>query len=121
MIVAGFGYRDGATLASFKAALALAQRDHPPVTLLAAPDDKTTALQPLALSLGLDLAAISGESLRAMHTQTSSTASLNAYGVGSVAEAAALAGAGDDAVLLCARHISPDRMATCAIATGHPQ
>lgn len=121
MIVAGFGYRDGATMASFVAALALAQEGHPSVTLLAAPDDKIAALRPLALSLGLDLTAIPLNSLRAMHTQTSSTASLNAYGVGSVAEAAALAAAGEGATLLGPRHISPDRMATCAIATGQPQ
>ncbi|MBH1998085.1 MAG: cobalamin biosynthesis protein [Sphingomonadaceae bacterium] len=118
MIVAGFGFREGATLASFAAALAGAQGGCPPVTLLAAPKDKAAALKPLAVSLDLDLATISRDRLRGMDTPTVSPASLKAYGVGSVAEAAALAAAGPGAILLCARFISPDRMATCAIATG---
>ncbi|ENO84722.1 hypothetical protein C666_16775, partial [Thauera linaloolentis 47Lol = DSM 12138] len=41
-----------------------------------------------------------------------------ARGCGSVAEAAALAAAGQGARLLAIRHISPDRSATCAIAQG---
>jgi cobalt-precorrin 5A hydrolase len=43
---------------------------------------------------------------------------LAARGVGSVAEAVALAAAGPGARIVVARVISSDRMATCAIAQG---
>lgn len=118
MIVAGFGYRTGADVSSLRAALALAQADHPPVTTLAAPADKTALLASLAEALALPLIAVTPEALRAVETQTRSPASLAARDTGSVAEAAALAAAGPGARLIAPRHISPDRMATCAIAQG---
>lgn len=118
MIVAGFGYRNGATVASLRAVLALAQAGQPRVTRLAAPADKVALLAPLAEALALPLTAVSPAELAATPTPTRSPASLAARGTGSVAEAAALAAAGDGATLLAHRHISPDRMATCAIAQG---
>ncbi|WP_026046547.1 cobalamin biosynthesis protein [Sphingomonas sp. PAMC 26621] len=118
MIVAGFGYRSGTALPSCEAALALAQVGHPPVTALAAPDDKTDLLAPLAERLGLALFAIPAEALTDVPTRTSSKPSLEARGTGSVAEAAALAAIGEGARLITPRHISPDRRATCAIAEG---
>lgn len=121
MIVAGFGFREGASLASLEAALALAQAGLPRVTALAAPADKAPALRPLAEAMSLPLLAPTVEALGVMPTVTVSIASLRARGTGSVAEAAALAAAGPGAALLCARRISPDRMAACAIATGAPQ
>lgn len=120
MIVAGFGFRQGASLASLESALALAQRGQPAVTAFAAPLDKTALLRPLADALGIKLLVISRDTLRAQVTPTISPASLTAYGVGSVAEAAALAAAGPGATLLSPRQISPDHMATCAIAQGTP-
>jgi cobalt-precorrin 5A hydrolase len=120
MIVAGFGFRQGANLASLKNALALAQQGLPAITAFAAPLDKTALLRPLADAMGVPLHVIPREALRAQHTTTTSDASLLAYGVGSVAEAAALAAAGPGATLLCLRQISPDRTATCAIAQGTP-
>lgn len=120
MIVAGFGFRKGTSLASLQAALALAQDALPPVTALAAPEDKAFALRPLADTMGLPLIALPAATLVAVRTQTVSAPSLRARGTGSVAEAAALAAAGPEATLLCTRRISPDRMATCAIATGNP-
>ena len=119
--VAGFGFREGVTLVSLHAALRLAQRGLPPVAALAAPEDKAPALRPLAEAMGLPLVALPATVLTAVRTQTVSAFSLRARGTGSVAEAAALAAAGPQATLLCTRRISPDRMATCAIATGTPQ
>lgn len=112
MIVAGFGYRTGATVASLRSALALAQTGVPPVTHVATAADKL----PLLAALGLPMIAV--EDLAAVATPTRSPASLAARGTGSVAEAAALVAAGPDARLLVARQISPDRMVTCAIAEG---
>lgn len=116
MIVAGFGYRTGARADSLSAALDLARAGHPPVTALAAPADKTALLAALAEALGIPLIAVAPPALRATPTPTQSPASLAARGAGSVAEAAALAAAGPGARLIAHRHISPDRMASCAIA-----
>lgn len=118
MIVAGFGFRKGASLASLQAAMALAQRGGPRVTLLATVADKAEALEPLAAVLELPLATIRQEDLAILTTLTRSAASLSARGTGSMAEACALAAAGPGARLLGPRDVSPDRMATCAIAQG---
>ena len=118
MIVAGFGFRTGTPLSSLQAALTLAQAGQPPATALATPHDKTAALVPLADALGLPIIAITAPDLAAAPTTTQSAASHAARDTGSVAEAAALVGAGPGARLLTPRHISPDRMATCALATG---
>ncbi|NML10597.1 cobalamin biosynthesis protein [Sphingobium sp. AR-3-1] len=118
MIVAGFGCRTGASLDTLRIAFDFARRGLPPVTHLATLDDKVEALAPLAAALGLPLLGLSPDALAAVTTPTRSPASLKARGVGSVAEACALAAAGARARLLRTRHISPDRMATCAIAQG---
>jgi cobalt-precorrin 5A hydrolase len=120
VIVAGFGFRSGAGLASLRGAFALAQKGQPPVTHLATAQDKLAALVPLAEVLGLPLMGVAAEALAAVSTTTRSVASLTARDVGSVAEASALAAAGIGARLLGQRHISPDRMATCAIVQGYP-
>ncbi len=112
MIVAGFGYRTGATAESLRAALALAQSGAPPITHIATAADK------LSLLAALGLPTIAAEGLETVPTPTRSAASLAARGTGSVAEAAALVAAGPKARLLVARQISPDRLATCAIAEG---
>lgn len=121
MIVAGFGFRKAAGLPSLRAALALAQQGLPPVSALAVPEDKAPLLADLAEALGLPLIAISQHALETAPTHTHSDASLSARSTGSVAEAAALAAAGPGACLITPRHISPDRMATCAIAQGNIQ
>lgn len=118
MIVAGFGFRSGAGLTSLRAALALAEQGQPPVTHLATASDKVLTLAPLAEALDLPLAGVSPEALVGAPTLTRSAASIAARDTGSVAEAAALAAAGPGAQLLAPRHISPDRMASCAIAAG---
>lgn len=121
MIVAGFGFREGASLASLRAALALAQDGRPPVALLATAADKVAALEPLAAALGVPLVGMAHGSLPPIATLTRSAASLSARGTGSVAEACALAAAGPGANLLGPRQVSPDRMATCALAQGFIQ
>jgi len=121
VIVAGFGYRTGADVSSLRAALALAQAGHPPVTALAAPADKTALLEPLAEALAVPLIVVTPAALCAFPTPTRSAVSIAARGTGSVAEAAALAAAGEGAWLISPRHVSPDRMATCAIARGFPR
>ena len=121
LIVAGFGFRRAARLPSLRAAFALAQQGLPPVSALAAPEDKVPVLAALAEALGLPLIAISQHALEAALTYTHSSASLRVRATGSVAEAAALAATGPGACLITPRHISPDRMATCAIAQGNIQ
>ena len=116
MIVAGFGYRTGASLPSLRAALDAAQAQAPPVTALATLADKAPALAPLADALGLPLIALAPAALAGIDTPTRSHASLAARQSGSVAEATALAAAGPGARLAGPRAISADRMATCAIA-----
>lgn len=116
MIVAGFGFRQGADLHALRAALHTAQQGHPPVTALAAPHDKLTLVAQLAAAMGVQMVAVSPSALQLRQTPTQSAASLKARATGSVAEASALAAAGPGSRLLAARHISPDRMATCAIA-----
>jgi len=121
VIVAGFGYRAAAQVASLRAALALAGTDRPTIDALAAPHDKLPVLLALADALGLPVIAVAPDALRVASTHTRSPASLAARGVGSVADVAALAAAGEGSRLLSPRHVSPDRKATCAIAEGHRQ
>ncbi len=118
MIVAGFGFRRGADVAALRAALASAQAGHPPVTALAVPDDKLALVAELASAMALPAIAVSADALQGPQTPTRSIASLSARATGSVAEACALAAAGPGAQVLATRRISPDRMATCAIAQG---
>ena len=125
MIVAGFGFRRGASIDALHAAFDKARHGQPAVTHLATPHDKVAALTPLAEALGLPLCAIAPAAMTAAPTHTHSHASLKARGVGSVAESCALAAATvpgrPSPRLLIARQMSPDRMATCAIAEGYPQ
>ncbi|MEJ2457100.1 MAG: cobalamin biosynthesis protein, partial [Novosphingobium sp.] len=95
VIVAGFGFRAGAPPESLRAALALAlaQRDVPPVTHLATAQDKSAALDPLGQALGLPLVPVSAEAIAAARTITQGDASRRARGTGSLSEAAALAAA----------------------------
>ena len=118
MIVAGFGFRHAATLAACEAALVQAELGQRRVTALATLADKAPLLAPLAAMRGIALIALPPERLLHVVTPTQSRASLAARGTGSVAEAAALAAAGTGARLIVRRCISPDRMATCAIAEG---
>ncbi|MDO5757059.1 MAG: cobalamin biosynthesis protein [Rhodobacterales bacterium] len=117
MIVAGFGFRGAASTASLRAAMQ-ACGAQPDVFATVAGKELSPALQTLAAQMQLPIRAVPPELLSAQDTATRSRASRAAYGTGSVAEAAALAAAGPGARLIAARQISPDRMATCAMAEG---
>lgn len=117
MIAAGFGFRAGATLSSIRSALEMAAPDGR-VDALATISHKAPQLAPLAEELAIPLIALDPHRLEGQPTLTRSAASLAAHRIGSVAEAAALAAAGPGASLLAPRHVSPDGMATCALAQG---
>ena len=112
MIVAGFGFSTRASTASLRDALEKCDTAVDAVATLA---DKAEALRPLAVELGLPMIAVTGA---LPETPTQSEHSLAERGVGSVAEACALAAAGAGAYLRGTRVISDDRLATCAIAQG---
>src|SRR5438105_8878462 len=98
MMVAGFGFRRGATLASLRDALAQALEVAQPatpahaITLLAAAQDKAEApcLRALATDLGLPLCAVAPAHVANTPTLTNSAAVRALRGTGSTAEAAAL-------------------------------
>lgn len=117
MIVAGFGFRGTATLASLQDALHRAAGGLS-IGLIATAADKAKepCLQDLARLLSVSVASIPPDDLQAVATPTDSATVRRHRGTGSLAEAAALVAAGPGASLLGARAISADRMATCALA-----
>ena len=117
MIVAGFGFRSGVTLAALQDALAQAGGSQG-VTHLATLAAKADGLGPLARALALPVIALEPEALRGVGTLTLSDRVEEMFGTGSVAEAAALVAAGLGARLRGARAVSADGTATAAIAEG---
>ncbi|MEP1766528.1 MAG: cobalamin biosynthesis protein [Sulfitobacter sp.] len=119
VIAAGFGFRAAAGRDSLRAALELACGGLVP-TVLATAEGKqdNQGLRDLATQMHLQIRAVPEGVMSRQKTHTTSAASKAAYGTPSVAEAAALAAAGPNARLITPRQISPDRMATCAIAQG---
>jgi cobalt-precorrin 5A hydrolase len=117
MIVAGFGFRSGATLAALQDALARAGGPGG-VTHLATVAGKAGGLEQLAEVLGLPVIAILPEALQAQPVLTHSERVDALFGTGSVAEAAALAAAGPSARLWGPRVVSTNGQATAAIAEG---
>ncbi|WP_045390541.1 cobalamin biosynthesis protein [Falsirhodobacter sp. alg1] len=113
MIVAGFGFRNGVTEASLRAALAATGGVPDAVATVA-------AKAPALACLDLPVIAVPLHLLHKQQTLTEGAASRAAYGTGSVAEASALAALGPGAHLLAPRSVSPDGMATAALAKGHP-
>lgn len=120
-VVAGFGFRDGATIDSLRDALGRVTGPTP--TVFATPQSKQDhpALIALAAELDVSIAPVSPDLLTRQETPTQSDASLRAHGTGSVSEAAALAVAGEGAQLFAARAVSADGMATCALASPPPK
>ncbi|USI72550.1 cobalamin biosynthesis protein [Sphingomonas morindae] len=120
MIVAGLGWTGAIDARALAAALAGARALGGGVRpdRLAVPADRAEALAPVAAMLGVAVVAVPAAALRAIATPSWSAACQAARGVGSVAEAAALAAAGPGARLIVPRLISPDRRATCALAQG---
>jgi cobalt-precorrin 5A hydrolase len=126
-LVAGLGFRAGCSVDSLRSALqaalqAASAHQGKELTIahigaLATAADKAShpALLQLAAELQLDIHAVS----LAILAKTPSSPRENVpdrYGNHSVAESAALAAAGPVAALLGGRSISPDRMATAALA-----
>ena len=122
MTIAGIGFRAEATIASLRAALSAAGGSGG-ITALATSQSKagSAVLLDFAAELGVPVLAISEADLSAQTTLTNSPRVREKTGAGSLAEAAALAATGSDARLLGPRAVSPDRMATAAIATGSSQ
>lgn len=130
LCVIGVGFRAEATAASIADAIALALAalgDTATPHAIATPDDKAgaEALRKTAVKLALAIIPISADALAraAPDTHTHSATVAAHRGVGSVCEAAALAGmgiagAGLAARLAVSRVVSRDRMATSAIAVG---
>ena len=118
MIVAGFGFRQAATVDSLLDALGKARGTQTPARLATA-EDKALApvFQALSARLGLPIDAVPPEALVRTETPTRSARVRALRGSGSLAEAAALVAAGPGASLLGPRAVSADRMATCALAT----
>lgn len=120
VIVAGIGFRGAAELSSLCTALKMATDllGHRGIDILATLDNKagTAAFCALADTLGAKTVAVAAHDLKAQETMTKSERIEQRFGTGSVAEAAALAAAGPDAELLVLRVVSPDGMATAAIA-----
>ena len=117
MIVAGFGFRSGVTLAALRDALARAGGPAG-VTHLATLAEKAEGLALLGQALGLPVVAVARDALRQQKTLTQSGRVQALMGTGSVAEAAALAAAGPGARLRGPRAASVDGTAVAAIAEG---
>lgn len=117
MIVAGFGFRSGVTLAALQDALSRAGGADG-VTHLATLAAKADGLAPLGQALGLPVVGVTDAALQAQATLTRSGRVQALKGTGSVAEASALAAAGQGARLRGPRAVSADGTATAAIAEG---
>lgn len=119
VIVAGFGFRASAQVDSLRDALARAGGAAGVGALATAADKGATApFRAFAEALRLPVLAIDAAGIARQETPTRSAASLAARGTGSLAEAAALAGAGPGARLIAGRAVSADGRATCALAEG---
>ncbi|NHB75800.1 cobalamin biosynthesis protein [Rhodobacter sp. M37P] len=117
MIVAGFGFRTGVSLASLRDALDRAGGADG-VTHLATLAAKVGGLEPLACALDLPIVALAPDALRGVPTPTRSDRVEEMFGTGSIAEAAALVAAGPGARLRGPRAVSADGWATVALAEG---
>lgn len=127
-LVAGLGYRAGCDAASLRSALQAALQaasiqqgkdfTTAHIHALATAADKAShpALLQLAAELQLDIHPVSLPILAKAPSSPSEHVP-DRYGNHSVAESAALAAAGPGATLLGHRSISPDRMATAALAS----
>lgn len=120
VIFAGIGFRAAASEASLRDALDRALA----VAGLAAPDGLATeaakareaVFRGFAAQCGVPGLGVSQVDMARVLTQTQSPRILDQFGTGSLAEAAALVATGPGAVLVAARVVSGDGMATAAIA-----
>jgi cobalt-precorrin 5A hydrolase len=116
MIVAGMGFRQAADLTALREAFLAAGGMR--ATAIATAEDKAQApvLQAFAAERHLPILAIPAQDLAAQSTPTQSPRINARYGIGSLAEASALAAAGPGARLLSPRVQSTDGTATAALA-----
>jgi cobalt-precorrin 5A hydrolase len=119
MKVAGLGFQREANIDSLREALVAAGGARG-LDALATASDKADApvLVTLARELGLTIKAIPAEQLAGIETPTRSERIETMRGVGSLAEAAALAAVGRRGRLVSTRIVSRDKTATAAIAEG---
>lgn len=119
MRVAGIGFRKGTPLATLRGVLAAAEALGGAAEALASTAEKAAdaRMRALAAERHLPLLAVA---VAGIATPTHSPRIAARFGTGSLAEAAALAGAGGaagaGARITVARITAPDGMATCAMA-----
>ena len=123
-IAIGVGCRKGCQADAIEALVRQALAGAPRTTSLGiftiADKHSEAGLTDAARRLGLELSFLSRDDLRGREddVQTRSAASERAFGVPSVAEAAALVGAGPNSILIVPRIVAGG--ATCAIAQAAP-
>lgn len=118
MIVAGFGFRSGATAESLRDAFTRAGGRADRFATLA---DKAGSAAFQSFAATRAVTTVDPDAVHEVETLTRSDHSQTTRQTGSVAEACALAAAGPGARLLAPRVISSDRMATCALAESVAQ
>lgn len=123
MIFVGVGFRKAVTTKSFENLIhqVCHLTEWPgPIKAFATLDTKALdpTLQEFAKAKRVTLIPVTLENLKRQITATQSPAAQVAYGLGSIAEAAALAAAGDGSSLIFKRIVSNDKLATCAFAKG---
>lgn len=120
MRVVGIGFRSGAAMASLQDALtrALDAAGETALDAIVTESAKSRApmFQELAQALSVPGLGVRAEDMASMITPTQSQRILDRFGTGSLCEAAALVAAGPDAMLVAARVVSGDGMATAAVA-----
>ena len=123
MIFIGLGFRKAVTIKSFENLIHQVYHLNElpgPIKALATLDTKALdpALQEFAAAKRITLIPVSLENLKRQITPTQSPAAQAAYGLGSIAEAAALFAAGNGSSLIFKRLVSSDKLTTCAFAKG---
>lgn len=120
MRVVGIGFRSGAAMASLQDALTRAIEaaggEAPQALATESAKSRAPVFRELAQALSLPGLGVRTDDLATMITPTQSQRILDQFGTGSLCEAAALVAAGPDAVLVAARVVSGDGMATAAVA-----
>jgi cobalt-precorrin 5A hydrolase len=119
VIVAGFGLRAEATLASVQMALDACTPLMPEAFAIVEDKAPHPALAAFTAATGHVFRAVPLTEIRKQAPQTLSPHQPSRYGTGSVAEAAALAIAGAKAQLLVRKTVSGDGLVTIAIAEGN--
>lgn len=119
--VAGFGFRQQATLESLEQALDQLIAEYGAIDRLTAAHSMLPLVEALGSARNIPVMGVADAALASVTTLTHSAYSLREKGTGSVAEAVALLAAGSGARLLGPRRVSDDRKATAAVATTAAQ